>query len=121
MQQHIDSPHPFPTAKDVAPAPASAPSGSETANQKYDGTDASGSRIREQMERAKQSVSNALTTAQDRSVAMTDSLAHRIQQRPYRSVAIAAIAGFALGLVCLTARRSSNDSNLRALLSRFHW
>ncbi len=119
MQQHTDSPHPFPTANDVPPA--SAPSGSEAADQKNNGTDAGGSRIREQMERAKQSVSNALTTAQDRSVAMTDSLAHRIQQRPYRSVAIAAVAGFALGLVCLTARRSSHDSNLRALLSRFHW
>jgi ElaB/YqjD/DUF883 family membrane-anchored ribosome-binding protein len=117
MQQHTDSTLPFATGNG-APDPASAGNHNEIADKANGATDVGGTRLREQMNRAKQGASHALTRVQGQSAAMADSLALRIRRRPLAAVAIAAVAGFAIGLACLGASRWSAGASLR---SRFHW
>ena len=115
MQQDIESTHPFPMGNAV-PDPARAGMDPSKGN---GASDAVGG-MREQLDRAKQSVSKALTSVQDQSVALTDSFAHRIQRRPLTAVAIAAVAGFALGLAWVGASQLSTGVSLRSL-RRLHW
>jgi ElaB/YqjD/DUF883 family membrane-anchored ribosome-binding protein len=111
MQQHTEATHPFPSST----------SSSENADKINGANDASGSQIGERVEQAKHTVAKVLTSAEEQTVAIRDSVAHRIQRRPYSAVAIAALAGFALGLACMGTSRSSNDWNARSLRSRLHW
>ncbi len=117
MQQDFESTHPFPTGN-ATTDPARAGMDPSKGN---GASDAGGTGVREQLDRAKQTVSKALTTVQDQTVAMTDSFAHRIQRRPLTAVAIAAVAGFALGLACVGASQLSTGASLRSLRSRMHW
>jgi ElaB/YqjD/DUF883 family membrane-anchored ribosome-binding protein len=118
MQQHTDAPHPFPTGN-ATHDPANAGTGNETAGQHNGASDVGSHSLRDQMDRAKQGAVHALTRVQDQSLAMADSLAHRIRRRPMAAVAIAAVAGFAIGLACLGASRWSSCA--ASLRSRLHW